>query len=406
MKNCVIAQSGGPTAAINATLAGVIKGALSTSEIDKVYGSVNGVNGILNDKLLLLNPIFDQEENLNLLIQTPSSYLGSCRFKLPLYTEDEALYKTIFSAFEKYDIGYFFYIGGNDSMDTVDKLNDYAMYINSDVKIMGVPKTVDNDLPVTDHTPGFGSAAKYIAATVREVSIDASVYDLKSVLIVEMMGRNAGWLTAASVLARTKDLPAPHLIYLPENDFDMDKFLEDVKQKVAEYGNIIVCVSEGIHFKDGTYVCESVSSGLTDVFNHKQLSGTAKYLETVVREQLGFKARGVELNVCQRCASHIASETDLTESVNIGQKAVEFAISGKSGEMMVFKRTSDKPYTYEIESVCIKNVANLEKCIPLEWITDNDVKQQVIDYILPLIQGEQNVLYKDGMPVHLIRPAL
>lgn len=406
MKNCVIAQSGGPTAAINATLAGVIKGALSTSEIDKVYGSVNGVNGILNDKLLLLNPIFDQEENLNLLIQTPSSYLGSCRFKLPLYTEDETLYKQVFSVFEQYDIGYFFYIGGNDSMDTVDKLNDYAMYINSDVKIMGVPKTVDNDLPVTDHTPGFGSAAKYIATTVREVSIDASVYDLKSVLIVEMMGRNAGWLTAASVLTRTKDLPAPHLIYLPENDFDMDKFLEDVKQKVAEYGNIIVCVSEGIHFKDGTYVCESVSSGLTDVFNHKQLSGTAKYLETVVREQLGFKARGVELNVCQRCASHIASETDLTESVNIGQKAVEFAISGKSGEMMVFKRTSDKPYTYEIESVCIKNVANLEKCIPLEWITDNDVKQQVIDYILPLIQGEQNVLYKDGMPVHLIRPAL
>lgn len=406
MKNCVIAQSGGPTAAINATLAGVIKGALSASEIDKVYGSVNGVNGILNDKLLLLNPIFEQKENLNLLIQTPSSYLGSCRFKLPLYTEDETLYKQVFSVFEQYDIGYFFYIGGNDSMDTVDKLNDYAMYINSDVKIMGVPKTVDNDLPVTDHTPGFGSAAKYIATTVREVSIDASVYDLKSVLIVEMMGRNAGWLTAASVLARTEDLPAPHLIYLPENDFDMDKFLEDVKQKVAEYGNIIVCVSEGIHFKDGTYVCESVSSGLTDVFNHKQLSGTAKYLETVVREQLGFKARGVELNVCQRCASHMASETDLTESVNIGQKAVEFAISGKSGEMMVFKRTSDKPYTYEIESVCIKNVANLEKCIPLEWITDNDVKQQVIDYILPLIQGEQNVLYKDGMPVHLIRPAL
>lgn len=406
MKNCVIAQSGGPTAAINATLAGVIKGALSASKIDKVYGSVNGVNGIVNDKLLFLNPIFEQEENLNLLIQTPSSYLGSCRFKLPLYTEDEALYKTIFSAFEKYDIGYFFYIGGNDSMDTVDKLNDYAMYINSDVKIMGVPKTVDNDLPVTDHTPGFGSAAKYIATTVREVSVDASVYDLKSVLIVEMMGRNAGWLTAASVLARTKDLPAPHLIYLPENDFNMDKFLEDVKQKVAEFGNIIVCVSEGIHFKDGTYVCESVSSGLTDVFNHKQLSGTAKYLETVVREQLGFKARGVELNVCQRCASHIASKTDLTESVNIGQKAVEFAILGKSGEMMVFKRTGDKPYTYEIESVCIKDVANLEKCIPLEWITDNDVKQQVIDYILPLIQGEQNVLYKDGMPVHLIRPVL
>lgn len=404
MKNCIIAQSGGPTAAINATLAGVIKGALKSSEIDKVYGSVNGVNGILNDKILELNPIFEQEENLKLLIQTPSSYLGSCRFKLPLYTEDETLYKTIFSAFEKYNIGFFFYIGGNDSMDTVDKLNDYALYKNSDVKIMGVPKTVDNDLPVTDHTPGFGSAAKYIATTVKEVSVDASVYDLKSVLIVEMMGRNAGWLTAASALARTDELPAPHLIYLPENEFDNASFLADVKEKVEQYGNIIVCVSEGIHYKDGTYVCESVSSGLTDVFNHKQLSGTAKYLEGLVREKLGYKARGVELNVCQRCASHLPSKTDLDESVAIGCAAVSFALQGKSGEMMVFKRISDKPYSYEIQSVCIKEVANLEKCIPSEWITNNDVKAEVIDYILPLIQGEQDILYKDGLPVHLTRP--
>ncbi len=404
MKNCIVAQSGGPTAAINATLAGVIKGALLSSEIDKVYGSVNGVNGILNDKILYLNPIFEKEENLNLLIQTPSSYLGSCRFKLPLYTEDETLYIQIFDAFEKYNIGFFFYIGGNDSMDTVDKLNDYAKFKNSDVKIMGVPKTVDNDLPVTDHTPGFGSAAKYIAATVKEVSADASVYDLKSVLIVEMMGRNAGWLTAASALARTKELPAPHLIYLPENNFDQDAFLEDVKQKVAEYGNIIVCVSEGIHFKDGTYVCESVSSGLTDVFNHKQLSGTSKYLENLVREKLGYKARGVELNVCQRCASHLPSKTDLSESVQIGMKAVEFAVLGKSGEMMVFTRIADKPYQVGIHSVCIKEVANLEKCIPLDWITENDVKQPVLDYIAPLIQGEHSVSYKDGLPEHLVRP--
>ncbi|MBR3789458.1 MAG: 6-phosphofructokinase, partial [Clostridia bacterium] len=404
-KNCIVAQSGGPTAAINATLAGVIKGALNAPEIEKVYGSVNGVNGILNDKILELNPIFEKEENLNLLIQTPSSYLGSCRFKLPLYTEDETLYVNIFDAFEKYNIGFFFYIGGNDSMDTVDKLNDYAKFKNSDIKIMGVPKTVDNDLPVTDHTPGFASAAKYIAATVKEVSVDASVYDLKSVLIVEMMGRNAGWLTAASALARTKELPAPHLIYLPENDFDMDHFLDDVKEKVAQYGNIIVCVSEGIHFKDGTYVCESVSSGLTDVFNHKQMGGTAKVLENVIREKLGFKARGVELNVCQRCASHLTSKTDLTESVEIGSKAVEFALSGKSGEMVVFTRISDFPYQVKIDSVCIKEVANLEKCIPLDWITNNDVKQPVIDYILPLIQGEPSIIFENGLPVHLTRPA-
>ena len=220
MKNCIVAQSGGPTAAINATLAGVIKGALVSEQIQKVFGSVNGINGILNNKILELDSIFEDKENLKLLIQTPSSYLGSCRFKLPFYKEDDTLYKQIFSFFSQQDIGYFFYIGGNDSMDTVDKLNDYAKLIDSDIKIMGVPKTVDNDLPVTDHTPGFGSAAKYIAATIREVSVDASVYDLKSVLIVEMMGRNAGWLTAASALARTEQLPAPHLIYLPETVFD------------------------------------------------------------------------------------------------------------------------------------------------------------------------------------------
>ena len=288
-------------------------------------------------------------------------------------------------------------------MDTVDKLNDYALLHNIDVKIMGVPKTIDNDLPVTDHTPGFGSAAKYIATTVREISVDAFVYDLKSVLIVEIMGRNAGWLTAAAALSRTDKNPAPHLIYLPENVFDLDEFIEDVKQKVKEHGNIVVCVSEGIHFKDGTYVCETTSNGLTDVFNHKQLSGTAKFLEGVVREKLGFKARAVELNVCQRSASHIASLCDLEESKNIGSAAVLFALKGKSGEMMVFNRVSDSPYEFNISSVNIKKTANLEKCVPVEWTTKNDVLKPLIDYLKPLIQGEPDVLFEEGIPVHIMR---
>ncbi len=403
MKSCVVAQSGGPTAAINATLAGVIKGSLKAKEIDLVYGSVCGIEGILKDELVVLNDTFQDEQNLKLLVQTPASYLGSCRKKLPDPLVDEAPYKTIFSMFEKYNIGYFFYIGGNDSMDTVDRLNDYAEEKGIDVKIMGVPKTIDNDLPETDHTPGFGSAAKYIATSVREMAADADVYRLKSVLIIEIMGRNAGWLTAASALARTSDNPAPHFIYLPENPFDLEEFLADVSKKCEEIGNVVVCVSEGIKFADGTYVCESMSSGLTDVFNHKNLSGTAKFLENVVRERLGIKARAVEMNVLQRSASHLASKTDLDESVAIGKLAVSYALAGASGEMMTFKRLSDSPYELTAEAVNIKKIANLEKIVPQEWITNNDVKQPVIDYIKPLIQGEPNVIYEDGLPVHIKR---
>lgn len=403
MKNCVVAQSGGPTAAINATLAGVIKGSLKAKEIDLVYGSVCGIEGILKDELVVLNDTFQDEQNLKLLVQTPASYLGSCRKKLPDPLIDEAPYKTIFSMFEKYNIGYFFYIGGNDSMDTVDRLNDYAEEKGIDVKIMGVPKTIDNDLPETDHTPGFGSAAKYIATSVREMAADADVYRLKSVLIIEIMGRNAGWLTAASALARTSDNPAPHFIYLPENAFDLEEFLADVSKKCDEIGNVVVCVSEGIKFADGTYVCESMSSGLTDVFNHKNLSGTAKFLENVVRERLGIKARAVEMNVLQRSASHLASKTDLDESVAIGKLAVSYALASASGEMMTFKRLSDSPYELTAEAVDIKKIANLEKVVPQEWITKNDVKQPVIDYIKPLIQGEPSVIYEDGLPQHIKR---
>ena len=403
MKNCVVAQSGGPTAAINATLSGVIKGSLKAKEIDLIYGSVCGIEGILKEELVVLNDTFCDEQNLKLLVQTPASYLGSCRKKLPDPLVDDAPYKTIFSMFEKYNIGYFFYIGGNDSMDTVDRLNDYAEENGIDVKIMGVPKTIDNDLPETDHTPGFGSAAKYIATSVREMAADADVYRLKSVLIIEIMGRNAGWLTAASALARTSDNPAPHFIYLPENVFDLEEFLADVSKKCDEIGNVVVCVSEGIKFADGTYVCESMSSGLTDVFNHKNLSGTAKFLENVVRDRLGIKARAVEMNVLQRSAAHLASKTDLDESVAIGKLAVSYAVAGASGEMMAYKRLSDSPYELTAEAVNIKKIANLEKIIPSDWITNNDVKEPLINYIKPLIQGEPNVIYEDGLPLHIKR---
>lgn len=403
MKNVIVGQSGGPTAAINATLAGVISGSLNSNSIDRILGAVHGIEGILSENLVDLTDKFSDPENFKLLVQTPASYLGSCRKKLPAFTESPEIYEKIFSVFAKNNVGFFFYIGGNDSMDTVDKLNDYALLNNIDIKIMGVPKTIDNDLPVTDHTPGFGSAAKYIASTVREIALDAYVYDLKSVLIVEIMGRNAGWLTAASALARCSYSPAPHLIYLPENVFDLDKFLEDVSIKVSEFGNIVVCVSEGIKFSDGTYVCESTSSGLTDVFNHKNLSGTAKFLEGVVRERLGFKARGVELNVCQRCASHISSKCDIDESIKIGFAAVGFALHGKSGDMMTFMRVNNSPYEVSITSVNIKETANKEKVVPKEWITENDVLTPLIEYLSPLIHGEREIIYEDGIPKHIAR---
>lgn len=402
MKNCIIGQSGGPTAAINASLAGVISKALKSDKIDKVYGAVNGIKGILNDNIISLNETFENEENLKLLIQTPSSYLGSCRLKLNEKSDEE--FKIIFEMFEKYNIGYFFYIGGNDSMDTVLKISKYAEKIGSDVKIMGVPKTIDNDLDITDHTPGFGSAAKYIASTVREIAFDAKVYDVKSVTIVEIMGRNAGWLTAASVLAKTKN-SMPQLIYLPEKPFIKEKFLEDVKKYAEKDLNVLVCVSEGIKDENGDYVCESMSSGLTDIFGHKYLSGTAKVLEDMVRNELGFKARGVELNVCQRAASHIASKTDLEESFKTGEIAAIKAIEGNTGMMIIIKRLSDFPYKTEFSLFDISKIANAEKCVPDDYINEenNGVTQKMIDYLTPLIQGENNVLYENGVPLYIER---
>jgi len=394
MANCVVAQSGGPTAAINATLAGVIYGAL-TSEIDLIYGAVNGIEGVIKENLLVLNDVFEKHENLNILMQTPSSYLGSCRYKLP--ADNEEIFAKIFDTFNKNDIKYFFYIGGNDSMDTVLKLSQYAEKVGSDVKIMGVPKTIDNDLPCTDHTPGFGSAAKYIANTVREICCDSSVYDLKSATIIEIMGRHAGWLTAASMLAKDEDTNAPHLIYLPEVPFDTEDFLKKVKEISDREGNVIICVSEGIKNADGEFICEEASSGLVDTFGHKCLSGTAKVLENLVRDRLNIKARGVEVNVSQRCASHIASKTDIDESFEIGKQAVSFALMGHTGEMMVFKRKKKGPYCVRIESEKIENAANKEKCVPLEWIKDAALTNEAKEYLSPLISGETQPVFENGV---------
>ncbi len=399
--NVVVGQSGGPTAAINASLAGVIYGAFKNEKIDKIYGMVNGIKGFLDEKLTELNEIAENTEKLELLKKTPAAYLGSCRFKLP--KEDGEVYKKIFSLLEKYNIKYFFYIGGNDSMDTVSKLSGLASEYNSDVRFIGVPKTIDNDLPATDHTPGFGSAAKYIAATVREISADSSVYNVNSVTIIEIMGRDAGWLTGASVLAKCKNL-GPDLIYLPERAFSFEKFYNDIKEVSKTKENIIVTVSEGIRLADGTYVCESASSGAVDVFGHKYLGGTAKVLEGFIREKFGFKARGIELSIPQRCAGHFLSKTDIEESFKIGETAVSFAQKGETGVLTAIERISNEPYKTECRAVDIRSVANLEKCVPDDFINekDNGVTDAFLDYLKPLVIGEVELTIKDGLPEMLI----
>lgn len=401
-RNAIVGQSGGPTAAINASLAGVIHGACKSEEIETVYGMLNGISGMLEERLTELNTLGENENDLMLLSKTPASYLGSCRFKLPKDISDP-LYTKIFDILEKYNIGYFFYIGGNDSMDTVMKLSVYAKQHNKDCKFVGVPKTIDNDLPDTDHTPGYGSAAKYIAATVREISADSHVYNVHSVTIVEIMGRNAGWLTAASALGRYKDL-GPDLIYLPERNFSFEEFREDIEELSGTKMNIIVAVSEGAHLANGEYVCEQVASGAVDVFGHKYLGGTARVLEDYVRSTFGYKARGIELNVPQRCAGHFLSKTDIDESFYVGEKAVAFGISGETGILTAFRRISDNPYFSECVPVNIESVANLEKTVPSAWINErgNDITEDFIRYASPLISGEVDMEYENGLPKMLV----
>lgn len=402
--NIAAAQSGGPTCAINASLAGIFTLASKSPEIDRVYGAINGIEGIINDKLVDMRTIIKTNEDLELLKLTPSTVLGSCRYKMP--ESDDEVYEKITQTFKKNKIDMFFYIGGNDSMDTVLKLSGYFKRNNIDIKVIGVPKTIDNDLVLTDHTPGFGSAAKYVAATVQEIARDSSVYSVKTVTIVEIMGRDAGWLTASTCVLKANDENAPHLIYLPETPFSIERFVEDVRRMLGEHKAVVIAVSEGLKLSGGEYAAEDFQSGTNDSFGHKYLSGIGKCLENIIREEIGCKVRSIELNVMQRCASHIASKTDIDESVKIGEEAVRAALDGQTGKMMAFRRISDKPYFSDIVSVDVANTANKEKLFPKEWINNqgNNVNSQAIDYFLPLIQGEQSILMKNGMPVHLKLP--
>ena len=404
IKNLIVGQSGGPTAVINSSLYGVVSEALSQPSIGKVYGMINGIEGFLRETIL------DFEESLftsdlEKLKTTPGAYLGSCRYKLPENLEDP-VYPLLFQKFEELNIGYFFYIGGNDSMDTVSKLSRYAEKINSDIRVIGEPKTIDNDLVMTDHTPGFGSAARYVASTVREIVIDANVYETKSVTIVEIMGRHAGWLTAASALARKSVGDNPLLIYLPETAFDEEAFLEKVNNCFEKNPNVIVCVSEGIHDKDGTFICEYDNSVSTDTFGHKMLAGCGKYLENLVRNRLGVKARSVELNVSQRCSASMMSATDQKEAVLAGQFGVREALKGATGKMVSYIRTSDLPYRMTLGLEDVNLICNQEKTVPLEWISKDgsDVTDAFLTYALPLIQGAVEIpLGTDGLPDFLSR---
>ena len=395
--NIAVAQSGGPTCAINASLVGVFKQALKTPQIDAVFGSINGIEGIINDKLMDLKLIIKTNDDMELLRQTPSTVLGSCRYKLPPVGNEDTVYKKILDCFTKHRISAFFYIGGNDSMDTVAKLSDYLKSVNSDIRVIGIPKTIDNDLPITDHTPGFGSAAKYVAATVQEIIRDSSVYSIESVTIVEIMGRHAGWLTASTCVLRANDEIAPHLIYLPETEFSAEKFLEDVRCQQAKHKAVIIAVSEGVKLKDA---CSRPV--MIDNFGHEYLSGIGKALEQLVAENIGCKVRSIELNVMQRCSSHICSKTDIDEAEKIGADGVKAALNGATGKMMCFKRISDIPYVIDIVGIDAYETANKEKFFPKEWITPqlNDIEPEAIKYFLPLIQGDVKIAMKNGMPVH------
>ena len=396
-KNAIVGQSGGPTAVINASLYGVVYEALNREDVfGNVYGMINGIEGFLHDQLMDMKPL-DASGELELIKTTPGSYLGSCRYKLPEDLND-AVYPELFKKFEKYNIGYFFYIGGNDSMDTVSKLSRYAASVNSDIRFMGLPKTIDNDLVLTDHTPGFGSAAKYVASTVREIAIDASVYDNKqSVTIVEIMGRHTGWLTAASALARKFENDNPVLIYLPEVAFDQDAFIEKIKSSLETTSNLVVCISEGIHTADGTFICELGSEVGVDTFGHKMLTGSGKYLENLVKERLGVKVRSVELNVSQRCSSAMLSKADQKEAIASGSFGVTAAIKGETGKMVAFKRQSpltlDADYVLNYATEDVNEICNKEKTVPLEWISEDgsDVTEAFLAYARPLVRGNVSV---------------
>ena len=407
MKNIIVGQSGGPTAVINSSVAGVYMRAKELG-VNKIYGMVYGIEGLIDENIINLDDYLSNNENIELLKRTPSAFLGSCRFKLPKIEEDTLIYEKIFTILEKYEIDGFFYIGGNDSMDTIKMLSDYAREHGKSQLFIGIPKTIDNDLPITDHCPGYGSASKYIATSIKEIIRDNSSFGVKkpTVCIVEIMGRHAGWLTAAASLAKGDDCEGVDAIYLPEVCFDLDEFMNRVENLSKFKSSIVIAVSEGIMTSNGKFVCEMASDEKKlDAFGHKQLSGCAKTLADIVFAKTGLKTRAIELSTLQRAATHMASLTDVEEAVLVGKRAVEAYFDGKTGMMVVMNRNNVDGYQINMDLYDIHSIANVEKKVPIEWIdTDNcQMKQEFIDYAKPLIMGELLPIFKDGVPQHLVR---
>lgn len=404
--NVIVGQSGGPTAVINSSLAGVFKTAKDRGA-NKVYGMLHGIQGLLQERYVDLEDHIKNDLDIELLKRTPSAYLGSCRFKLPDISQDREIYDKIFDILNKLEIEYFFYIGGNDSMDTIKKLSDYSLLNGSNIRFMGVPKTIDNDLAATDHTPGYGSAAKYIGSITKEVIRDGLVYDQQNVTILEIMGRNAGWLTGASALAEGEDCEGPDMIYMPELSFDVVNFRDRVASLLEKKTSVVVAVSEGICTADGKYVCELGNSvDFVDAFGHKQLSGTAAYLANYIAGELGCKTRAIELSTLQRAASHCSSRVDILEAYQVGGAAVKAADEGDSGKMVVLQRLSDDPYQCGTEVKDVHKIANDEKLVPREWVNEDGtyVTGEFVSYVRPLIQGDVSPVMVDGIPRHLYTP--
>ena len=401
--NAIVGQSGGPTAAINATLSGIIRASADSENIEKLYGMKNGIEGLIDGKIVDISYLFGDEKSLYTLESTPAAALGSCRKKLPTCGENKEIYEKILSHLKSFNIRYLFYIGGNDSMDTVKKLSEYFEANNCEISVIGVPKTIDNDLCITDHAPGYGSAAKYVATAVYEISRDSAVYTVDAVTIIELMGRDAGWLACAAALPRYYTGVGADLVYLPEAPFSSARFIGDVKNELLTHPNVVVAVSEGIKYENGSYVAESMASGTIDVFGHKYLGGASRNLEALVRRKIGCKVRSVELNLPQRCASHIASKTDIDESVLVGAYAVKLATKGNTGKMVTTTRKGGDVYEISLDSVDASRVAGCVRSVPPEFINvqKNGVTRACIDYISPLILGERKIEYKNGIPVHL-----
>lgn len=401
--NVIVGQSGGPTAVINSSLVGVFKTAKDRGA-KKVYGMLHGIQGLLEERYVDLEDHIKNDLDIELLKRTPSAYLGSCRYKLPEIFEDQEIYKKIFAILDKLEIEYFFYIGGNDSMDTIKKLSDYSILNGSKIRFMGVPKTIDNDLAATDHTPGYGSAAKYIGSITKEVIRDGLVYDQQGVTLLEIMGRNAGWLTGAAALAKCEDCEGPDMIFMPEITFDVDSFMKKVAELHKRKKSVVVAISEGVKVEDGRYVCELTDNiDYVDAFGHRQLTGTARYLAEKISGEVGCKTRAIEFNSLQRCASHIVSRVDITEAFQVGGAAVKAAFEGETGKMIILKRVSDDPYICVTDIYDVHKVANVEKKVPREWINEagDFVTEEFVNYIRPLIQAELTPIMVDGLPRHL-----